>query len=357
VKNFFLKPFRWPVIFSAATVLFTAFVLLDTFVIPRAGTPITTNAYTGFLTSSTAETSASTQAAAATSASAAQTQTVSESTAATAETSYVSTVTTTSAVSSAITDTSAAESSAAEPVTTATSYKDSNISISIKTIRENNTNIYVADIQVSSVQYLKTAFAKNTYGRNIKETTSAMAEDNNAIFAINGDYYGFRDDGYVLRNGILYRDTAGDDEGLAIDATGSFSIIDESSTGAQSLVDSGIWQVLTFGPALISNGQIAVSADSEVEQAMASNPRTAVGMITPLHYIFVVSDGRTDESTGLSLLQLAQVLKTEGCTVAYNLDGGGSATMWFNGQLVNKPTTNGNNISERSISDIVYIGY
>ena len=71
---------------------------------------------------------------------------------------------------------------------------------------------------------------------------------------------------------------------------------------------------------------------------MNSNPRTAIGQISPLHYLFVVSDGRTGESAGLSLLELAQIMQERGCAVAYNLDGGGSSTMWFNGAIVNKPT-------------------
>ena len=55
---------------------------------------------------------------------------------------------------------------------------------------------------------------------------------------------------------------------------------------------------------------------------MTNNPRTAIGMISPLHYVIIVSDGRTSKSEGLSLYQLAGLFKEEGCTVAYNLDGG-----------------------------------
>ena len=88
---------------------------------------------------------------------------------------------------------------------------------------------------------------------------------------------------------------------------------------------------------------------------MTSNPRTAIGMIEKGHYVMVVSDGRTSESAGLTLYQLAGVMKDLGCTEAYNLDGGGSTTMVFNGNVINKPTTNGNTISERAVSDIVYI--
>ena len=91
------------------------------------------------------------------------------------------------------------------------SYEDENISIKITTERANDTTYYVADISLSDSKYLKTALANDTYGRNIKETTSVMAQNNNAIFAINGDYYGFRDYGYVIRNGVLYRETANED--------------------------------------------------------------------------------------------------------------------------------------------------
>ena len=101
----------------------------------------------------------------------------------------------------------------------------------------------------------------------------------------------------------------------------------------------------------------STSQNEEVGRAMANNPRTAIGIIDDLHYILVVSDGRTNESQGLSLYELAQVMQQYGCKTAYNLDGGGSSTMYFNGQVINNPTTNGNRISERSVSDIVYIGY
>jgi exopolysaccharide biosynthesis protein len=71
----------------------------------------------------------------------------------------------------------------------------------------------------------------------------------------------------------------------------------------------------------------------------------------------VVSDGRTTESVGLSLLQLAEIMDQLGCEQAYNLDGGGSTTMYFNGEVINNPTSNGRKSKERSVSDIVYIGY
>lgn len=307
MKKFFQKPYQWAAIFSILLASSFIFIILDVFVIPKSITMVNPIAST---TNST-------------------------------------TVTTT-----------AANTNQSDASITDTSYEDENIKITIETVRKNDTTYYVADIQISDVSYLKTAFAEGTYGRNIKDTTSNIAEESKAIFAINGDYYGFRDYGYVIRNGTLYRDTVGesDDEALVIDKDGNFSIVKESEVSAQTLSDEGSWQVLSFGPSLIEDGEITVDSNSEVSQSKSSNPRTAIGQISALHYVIVVSDGRTSESTGLSLLQLAQEFKDRGCTTAYNLDGGGSSTMYFNGEIVNSPT-DGRTDGERKVSDIVYFGY
>ena len=246
-----------------------------------------------------------------------------------------------------------------EPVITDKSYVSENISIEIKTERINDTNVYIADVKLKDAANLRTGLAGNSFGRNVTARTSAIAEECNAILAINGDFYGFRSKGFVMRNGYLYRETARDDsdsEALVIYEQGNFEIVNEKNSNAKQLADAGAVQIFTFGPGLVKSGEIAVSENSEVEQSMTSNPRTAIGIIDNLHYMLVVSDGRTDESEGLTLYQLADVMKNFGCKTAYNLDGGGSATMWFMGKIINVPTTDGIRIKERKVSDIVYIG-
>lgn len=236
-------------------------------------------------------------------------------------------------------------------------YSDGNIQIDITQYRAYDTMIYVADIRLSSPEYLKTAFAQNTYGRNITERTSEIAHENGAVLAINGDYYGAQNEGYVLRNGAIYRDSASrGQEYLVIWADGSCSTIEEGSVSVSTLLEQGAQQVLSFGPALVKDREVCVSRGEEVGRAKASNPRTAIGLIEELHYVFLVSDGRTHESEGLSLRELATFAQELGVTIAYNLDGGGSSTMYFNGEIINKPTTSGKSIKERGVSDIVYIG-
>lgn len=262
-----------------------------------------------------------------------------------------------SAAKSAEASSSSTATTNAEKAST-TDASSSGTSVSLSTSRYEDTTVYVVDIYTDDVTSLMAALAKDTYGKNVTETTSQMAEDNNATVAINGDYYGARNSGYVIRDGILYRDTAAssDQEDLVIYSDGTFDIVTEGSVTAEELLDDGAWQVFSFGPGLIDDGAITVSADSEVDQAMASNPRTAIGKVADGHYVLVVSDGRTSESAGLTLYQLATYMSDElGCETAYNLDGGGSSTLYYDGTVVNNPTTNGDRITERSVSDIVYL--
>lgn len=316
MKRFFEKPGRWAMVFSFLLCAAFTLTLLDTFVFPKA-----------YAQTSEAESTARTPS------SAVQQPVAAES--------------------------GSTEEQATEAAITATGYEDENISVTVETLHDYDTICYVADVKLADPSLLKTALAGGVYGRNIKETTSGMAEDVGAVFAVNGDYYGFRDTGYVLRNGTLYRDTSGGGEALVIGNDGNLSVVEEGVVSAASLAEAGAWQVLSFGPALVENGQIVVDERSEVSRSKSSNPRTAIGQVAGsdgLHYIFVVSDGRTGESEGLSLLQLARIFEERGATLAYNLDGGGSSTMVLNGEVLNTPT-NGRSSGEREVSDIVYIGY
>ena len=250
-----------------------------------------------------------------------------------------------------------------EVIQTENSYVDDSISVTVNTYRQYDTDIYVADIYVADLSHFLTAFAKDTYGRNITQKTSKLAAAKEAIIAINGDYYGKRESGYVAREGVLYRDTVYTDpttgkpnEALVLYTDGTMEAVTEGEVEASELMENGAWDIWSFGPALIEDHEIAVSVDEEVGKAMASNPRTAIVYISPHHYLFIVSDGRTSASEGLSLYQLASFIKINfDAPFAFNLDGGGSSTMVFNGEFVNNPVATGSKTSERYVSDIVYI--
>ena len=258
------------------------------------------------------------------------------------------------------------ESSIAQPISavagkentaqiTENSYSDGSLRVEISSYRVEDTTVYVADILTEEPQALLAAFSQNSYGRNITAVSSDTAESVGAVLAVNGDNYGSREKGYVIRNGVLYRElAASDQEDLVIWSDGSFSIIREAEISARELLEQGAWQVFSFGPGLLEEGELLVDARDEVDRAKTSNPRTALGQIGEGHYVLVVSDGRSDESEGLSLYELAQFLQQLGVQTAYNLDGGGSSTMVFLGQVVNQPV-GGRGSGQRAVTDIVYV--
>src|SRR3954466_8473720 len=238
---------------------------------------------------------------------------------------------------------------------------DADITISTVTTGSGNDTVtyYVADVTITDATVLQSAFAQNSFGENITENTSDIAQDNNAIFAINGDYYGFRDTGIVIRNGVVYRDE-GAREGLAFYTDGTVKVYDETTTTADQLVADGVWNTLSFGPAIVEDSQVVdgiedVEVDTNIgnHSIQGEQPRTAVGVIDENHLVFVVVDGRSPGySEGVTLTELAQIFQDLGATTAYNIDGGGSSTMYFDGDVVNDPLGKG---EERGTSDILYI--
>ena len=262
-------------------------------------------------------------------------------------------------------------------------YSDPDIYIDISTNRdkEDTTTYYVADIRIKNLGYFRTALAKDTFGQNFTERTSDLCNRKKGILAIDGDTYGSQEDGYVIRNGNLlkgqYRDTKNlsrrKPEDLIVKKDGTFEIIDERTTSFDEVLERNPLHVFSFGPGLVKENEIIAEPNDEVGTAMGGNKnqRCAMGIISPGHYVFVVSDGRMKSSYGLSLYSLAEIMKELHCETAYNLDGGGSATMYLEdgtgnatklGHLVNYPhqSTQGlpdkPRMQQREVSDIVYIG-
>lgn len=178
------------------------------------------------------------------------------------------------------------------------------------------------------------------------------------MFAINGDYYGFGSTGIEIRNGVVYRDEPAR-QGLAFYLDGHVEVYDETQTSADALLADGVWNTLSFGPAVVENAQVVAGIeDVEVDTNVGNHsiqgdqPRTAVGVIDDNHLVFVVVDGRqSGYSEGVTLPELADIMISLGARTAYNLDGGGSSTMYFNGDVVNSPSNGG----ERGTSDILYV--
>ncbi len=241
-----------------------------------------------------------------------------------------------------------------EVITTENSYRSANISVTLShrtASSPRKQSIYVEDIYVRSVEYIRALFARDTYGDNIYEKFMSMAERSNSVCSINTDFYGYanRPYGLVIRNGVLYRDTPSEEKSiLVLYKDGTVEMFPAGVTpDGQELIDKGAWQGMCFGPILLENGQMM-----ESYKDVGRDPRTIFGMVEPGHYVFVVIDGRQDDyAVGYNYKGEAILMEDLNCQAAFNLDGGGTSQMSFGYDLTNHPFDNG-----RSTSDILFVG-
>lgn len=224
--------------------------------------------------------------------------------------------------------------------------------ITIYQVRVENSDVYVADVVVTDAHRVLTALAFNTFGgKNIVQPVSTMAEAHDAIFAINSDYASHYTGGLVIRNGVILRTSYSDRNAVALMNDGNLVTFREKDTSAEAMLEAGAWQLWSFGPVLVKNGVAVSSVNDGLDRDAVNNPRSAIGMVSANHFMFVCVDGRNGSSAGVDIEELASIMLLLGCEQAYNFDGGGSATMWFDGVVVNHPSDG----SERAVGDCVYI--
>ena len=242
-----------------------------------------------------------------------------------------------------------------ETVVTENSYSSPEISVTIDTV---STQIngeplvyYVADIYISRIENFQTYVENEYFNQFIKTPADELAQMCDAVVSINGDYCNAQDQfGFFVRNGVLYDDRQTESDICVLFRDGTMATYGPKEYTVEDVLARQPYQVWKFGPMLLdANGQPL--EDFNVRGAIGGrNPRSAIGYYEPGHYCFVVVDGRqADWSRGLDIRQLAQLFADLGCRAAYNLDGGASATMTFDGQLINRQS------KYREIGDILLI--
>ena len=237
------------------------------------------------------------------------------------------------------------------------SYKTDKMSVSIEQKKKDGMTYFVCDVKLTDVSQLRTAFAGDDFRSGIYEAVSDIADRYSPVLAINADFCRYHREGVIIRNGeTLRKQNIKKHHLLVVDENGNLSAQTDRS-GKQGLVANKLeqqntWQTFEFGPVLVKDGE-AVSLPKSFYVACGEGyyePRTAIGQLGPLHYIVIVVDGRrTGYSTGASIPQLQQLFLDEGAEFAFNLDGGGSTTLYFLGEVINMPSGG----KERSVSDVL----
>ena len=206
---------------------------------------------------------------------------------------------------------------------------------------------YIADIRVASVENLRAGFPS---GKRTDEA-KMIALENDAILAVNGDFYVNISKGLVVRNGTVLRDEEGTADICVLYPDGKMKTYGPGEYTAERILNQNPWQVWSFGPELLEEDGSPKTDFNTSSVIYNRNPRTAFGYYEPGHYCMVVIDGRNEgDSGGASIRALARFMADLGCKAAYNLDGGASSVMVFDGRTVNIPSGGG-----RKLSDMVMI--
>ena len=230
-------------------------------------------------------------------------------------------------------------------VVTENSYTSPDISITVSEETLGRTTYYLADIYVRDITCFQSALARGTYGSGFRDSIQDMALLNNALLAVNGDYYGNTNEGVVIRNGVIYRANSTNCDVCVLYYDGTMRVMPGSAFSVEEAVADGAWQAWTFGPALLDTDGSVLTSFSSTGRIISANPRTAIGYYEPGHYCLVVVDGR-GESEGITLPDLSQLFHDLGCTAAYNLDGGNSSIMVWNNAVINEPSGGGRESSD-----------
>ena len=230
-------------------------------------------------------------------------------------------------------------------IVTENSYSSPNISITVTEETLGQTTYYLADIYVRDITCFRTALANNTYGSGFRDSIEDMALLNNALLAVNGDYYGNTNEGVVIRNGVIYRANSTNCDVCVLYYDGTMRVMPGSSFSVEEAVEQGAWQAWTFGPALLNTDGSVLTSFASTNRIISANPRTAIGYYEPGHYCLVVVDGR-GESAGITLPDLSRLFYDLGCRAAYNLDGGNSSVMVWNNEVINNPSGGGRESSD-----------
>ena len=220
--------------------------------------------------------------------------------------------------------------------------------------RQYNCNYWIAQVEVNKPKQLVHALSHGSYGGALQRTSSATTA-NKAILGINGSAFSYSSGkpsplGMCIVNGKIHGNFATSPTTMSIMKDGTLRA-GPSGLWGKELLQRGVRSTLNFGPIILNNGKTVPFSKQGNPFTLVNHqdPRTVIGMVSPKKYVVLVADGRSKASAGLNYTQMVSIMKSYKCKFAYNLDGGGSATISYRGTVMNKPSDG----SERACADFL----
>ena len=219
----------------------------------------------------------------------------------------------------------------------------------------NNSACSFVEVKIAHGSQLRRALSDNTYGSSVYMYPTQMAQNANAVVAINGDFYGHRSCGITIYQRQLYRFNPRSLENCFFTASGDmiFTHVGELNTEddvKKFVQDNDITFSVSFGPILVENGEKKATYTYLVGEVDIQYSRAAIGQVDKLHYLLMSINEEGRYKNRVTINQAADLIYAKGVPNAYALDGGQTATIVMNGETFNRPDWG----NERIMTDIIY---
>ncbi len=219
----------------------------------------------------------------------------------------------------------------------------------------NNSACSFVEVKIAHGSQLRRALSDNTYGSSVYMYPTQMAQNANAVVAINGDFYGHRSCGITIYQRQLYRFNPRSLESCFFTASGDmiFTHVGELNTEDEVkkfVQDNDIVFSVSFGPILVENGEKKTTNTYLVGEVDIHYSRAAIGQVDKLHYLLMSINEEGVYKNRVTINQAADLIYAKGVPNAYALDGGQTATIVMNGETFNRPDWG----NERIMTDIIY---
>lgn len=213
----------------------------------------------------------------------------------------------------------------------------------------------ISEVRIAHPSQFRRFLSDGSYGSSRQYTTSQMASTVNAVVASSGDFYKYRGSGTTVYNGVLERFSGTRLDTCFIDDQGDMLLSPAGKLETREAVehyvkDHNVRFSLSFGPILINDFQRCDPYQYDIGEIGKNYARAALCQMDELHYLLVTVNGESFYWACPDIHTLAQVLEGFGVRHAYTLDGGQTATIVMNDQIINQV----NYGAERNISDIIY---
>ena len=212
-----------------------------------------------------------------------------------------------------------------------------------------------AEVKVAHGSQLRRKLAEDSYSSSVQLYASDMAKQANAVVAINGDFYAFRDLGITVYQRTLYRNSPTKVDSCFFTSTGDMlftragELTGEGET-QKFIEDNDVVFAIAFGPVLVDNGELQYCERYPIGEIDTEYSRSCIGMSDELHYFLMTINHTTDARPRATVNELARFVYSKGVQKAYNLDGGQTSEIIMNGEPINHIDFG----FERTVSDIIY---